>query len=58
MVEHIENGVKKATKTIIDNVKFVSLTCDEFQPRPYPRWNLIINVICLSYSYILIHLQM
>jgi len=29
MVEHIENGVKKATKTIIQNAKFVSLISDE-----------------------------
>jgi hypothetical protein len=29
MAKHIKNEVKKATKTAIENAKFVTLTCDE-----------------------------
>jgi hypothetical protein len=38
MVEHIENEVKKAIKTTIQNAKFVSLTCDEFTSMDNASW--------------------
>jgi hypothetical protein len=30
MVEHIDNEMKKAIKTTIQNAKFVTLTCDGY----------------------------
>jgi hypothetical protein len=38
MVEYIENEVKKTTKIIIQNAKFVSLTCDEVMLMNNPSW--------------------
>jgi hypothetical protein len=38
MVEHIENEVKKAFKTITQNAKFVSMTCDEITSMDNASW--------------------
>jgi hypothetical protein len=38
MVEHIEIGMKKTIKTIIQNAKFVSLTCDEIISMDNASW--------------------
>jgi hypothetical protein len=38
MVEHMHNEMKKAIKAIIQNAKFVSLTCDEVISMDNASW--------------------
>jgi hypothetical protein len=52
MVEHIDNGVKKATKTIIQNVKFLSLTCDEIISMDNASWASVHGYIVQDWCHI------
>jgi hypothetical protein len=38
MVEHIENEVKNAIKIVIQNAKFISLTCHEITFMDNASW--------------------
>jgi hypothetical protein len=38
MAKHMENGVKKATKFFIQNVKFISVTCDGVTSMDNASW--------------------
>jgi hypothetical protein len=52
MVEHIENEVKKATKIIIQNAKFISLTCDEVISMDNVSWVSVHGYIVQDWCYI------
>jgi len=38
MVEHIENEVKKVIKIVVQNAKFISLTCHEITSIDNASW--------------------
>jgi hypothetical protein len=52
MAEHIENGMKKATKTIIQNAKFVSLTSDEIISMDNASWASVHGYIVQDWCHI------
>jgi hypothetical protein len=52
MSEHIKNEVKKASKTIIQNAKFVSLKCDEVISMDNASWANVHGYIVQDWCYI------
>jgi len=52
MAKHIENKVKKAIKTNIQNAKFVSLTCDEVISMDNASWAIMNCCFVQDYCYI------
>jgi hypothetical protein len=52
MVKHIENEVKKAIKIIIQNAKFISLTCDEVISMDNVSWVSVHGYIVQDWCYI------
>jgi hypothetical protein len=57
MVEHIDNEVKKAIKTTIQNAKFVSLTCNKVTSMDNASWTNVHGYIVQDWCHIFLLLS-